>query len=187
MRITRPGIIDSNFSKRRVKSRKQDFNFNFRRQRRVFTSQYKQPAHSDVGATPDFTMLLAFFPSEKRRNSELESAERPPRIQTNHGFFPVTKVMIHHREFSRGAASGQSSTRTRPILLRNILYATYSTLQLNTTSWAVRLYVYCTKRRNFLLHSRRLRCSELPNSSEHLIVRFEDDNNWGRSPSLWPA
>ena len=66
-------IINSNFASRRVKSRKHNFDLNFCRQRRLFSSKDKQPTHSDIGATTYFAILLYLSPSEKRRYGELDN------------------------------------------------------------------------------------------------------------------
>ncbi len=59
--------INSNFARRRVKSGKHDFDLNFRRQRRMLSGKYKQPAHSNICAATYFAMLLFLSPSEERR------------------------------------------------------------------------------------------------------------------------
>ena len=70
--------IDPNFIYPWVERWKHNFHLDFGLQRRVFGTQHEQSAASDVGATAYFAMLFFLSPSEKRRDSELESAECPP-------------------------------------------------------------------------------------------------------------
>jgi hypothetical protein len=81
--------INSNFACCRIEGWKHDFDLNFRRQRRLFASQYKQPTQANIGATTYFAMLFCLSPSEKRGYGELESAECPPPGRRNHSSVPV--------------------------------------------------------------------------------------------------